>query len=170
MFYFVTVPVIPLQHRSCFVCMSFVRLGHHKGDCLAPRWETALSKCLSEGHIDALPHRESKQGFANFQYYAAFTLRRFDDQKRNLTFVKTAFQVLKLQFLACSMKQAFYQLHNQNIARDWQQESNFLEAFLSVPGCQTCMYKRGITLLARRSTNWTTSLSCYQLLSLSVLF
>jgi len=22
---------IPLQHRSCSVCMSFVRLGHHNG-------------------------------------------------------------------------------------------------------------------------------------------
>jgi len=26
-----TVPVIPLQHRSCSVCMSFVKLGHHNG-------------------------------------------------------------------------------------------------------------------------------------------
>jgi len=33
------VSVIPLQHRSCSVCMSFVRLGHHNG---FPRWETAL--------------------------------------------------------------------------------------------------------------------------------
>jgi len=24
-----SVSVIPLQHRSCSVCMSFVRLGHH---------------------------------------------------------------------------------------------------------------------------------------------
>jgi len=47
---------------------------------------------------------------------AAFTLSGFDDQERNLTFVKTAFQV------------------------------SFIEAFLSVPGCQTCMYKRGISL------------------------
>jgi len=54
--------------------------------------------------------------------YAAFTLSGFDDQERNLTFVKTAFQVLKLKFLACSMKQAFYLLHKQNIARAWQQE------------------------------------------------
>jgi len=50
--------------------------------------------------------------------YAAFTLSGFDDEERNLTFVKTALQVLKL----------------------------LLEALLSVPGCQTCMYKRGITL------------------------
>jgi len=26
-----SVSVIPLQHRSSFVCMSFVRLGHHNG-------------------------------------------------------------------------------------------------------------------------------------------
>jgi len=37
------------------------------------------------------------------------------------------------------MKQTFYLLHKQNIARARQQESTFLEAFLSVPGCQTCM-------------------------------
>jgi len=49
--------------------------------------------------------------------YAAFTLSGFDDQERNLMFVKTAFQVLKLKFLACSMKQAFHSLLKQNIAR-----------------------------------------------------
>jgi len=48
---------------------------------------------------------------------AAFTLSGFDDQERNPMFVKTAFQVLKLKFLACSMKRAFYPLHKQNIAR-----------------------------------------------------
>jgi len=33
MMYYVlcSVSVIPLQHRSCSVCMSFVRLGYHKG-------------------------------------------------------------------------------------------------------------------------------------------
>jgi len=30
--------------------------------------------------------------------YAAFTLSGFDEQERNLTFVKTAFQVLKLLY------------------------------------------------------------------------
>jgi len=50
---------------------------------------------------------------------AAFTLKGFDDQERNLTFVKTDFQVLKLKFLACNMKKAFYPLHKQNIARAW---------------------------------------------------
>jgi len=43
------------------------------------------------------------------------------------------------------MKQAFYPLCKQNIVRVLQQESTFLETFLSVPGCQTCMYKRGIS-------------------------
>jgi len=40
--------------------------------------------------------------------YAAFTLNGFDDQERNLTFVKIDFQVLKLKFHACNFKQAFY--------------------------------------------------------------
>jgi len=42
------------------------------------------------------------------------------------------------------MKQAYYPLYKQNIARALQQESTFLQAFRSVPGCQTCMCKRGI--------------------------
>jgi len=41
---------------------------------------------------------------------AAFTLNGFDDQERNLMFVKMDFQVLKLKFLAYNMKQAFYPL------------------------------------------------------------
>jgi len=60
-------------------------------------------------------------------------------------FVKTDFQVLKLKFLACSMKQAFYPLHKQNVVRVWQQENTFLQAFRSVPGYQPCMCKRGIS-------------------------
>jgi len=56
-------------------------------------------------------------------------------------FVKTAFPALKLKFLACSMKQAFYLPHKQNIT----QENTFVQAFRSVSGCQTCMlYKRSI--------------------------
>jgi len=35
---------------------------------------------------------------------AAFTLSGFDNQEQNLTFVKTAFLVLKLKFIACSME------------------------------------------------------------------
>jgi len=42
-----------------------------------------------------------------------FTLSGIDDQERNRTLMKTAFQVLKLEFLACTMKQAFYPLHNK---------------------------------------------------------
>jgi len=38
----------------------------------------------------------------------AFTLNDFDDQKRNLMFVKTDFQVLQLKFYACNFKQAFH--------------------------------------------------------------
>jgi len=79
--------------------------------------------------------------------YAAFTLTGFDDQERNLMFVKTDFQVLKLKFHACSMKQTFYPLYKQNIEQAWQQENTFLQAFLSVPGCQTCMCKRAIKVL-----------------------
>jgi len=37
-------------------------------------------------------------------------LNGFDNQERNLAFVKTAFHVLKLKFLTSSMKQAFYVL------------------------------------------------------------
>jgi len=49
--------------------------------------------------------------------YAAFILVGFDDQERNLTFVKTAFQILKLKVHACSMKQVFYPLNKLNTAR-----------------------------------------------------
>jgi len=79
--------------------------------------------------------------------YAAFTLNGFDDQERNLMFVKTSFQVLKLKFLASSMKQEFYSLHRQNITQAWQQENTFVQAFRSVRGCQTCMCKRGIRFI-----------------------
>jgi len=41
---------------------------------------------------------------------AVFTLHGVDDQKRNQTFVKTGFQVLKLKFHACNFKQTFYPL------------------------------------------------------------
>jgi len=48
--------------------------------------------------------------------YVAFTLNGFDDQERNLTFVKTNFQVLTLKFYACIFKQAFYPLRKLYIA------------------------------------------------------
>jgi len=52
-----------------------------------------------------------KQNLTRKLVISSFTLSSFDDQERNLTFVKTAFQVLKLKFFVCSMKQAFYSLH-----------------------------------------------------------
>jgi len=48
--------------------------------------------------------------------YEAFTLNGFDDQERNLTFVNTDFQVLKLKFYAYNFKQAFYSLHKLYVA------------------------------------------------------
>jgi len=47
------------------------------------------------------------------QSYATFTLNGFYDRERNLTFVKTNFQVLKLKFHACNFKHAFCPLHNK---------------------------------------------------------
>jgi len=42
----------------------------------------------------------------------------FDAQERNLTFVKRNIKVLKLKFLACNFKQAFYPLHKLYILCD----------------------------------------------------
>jgi len=39
-----------------------------------------------------------------FEAIAAFTFNGFDNQERNLMFVKTDFQVLKLNFHACNFK------------------------------------------------------------------
>jgi len=50
--------------------------------------------------------------------YDAFTLNGFNDQERNMKFVKTNFQVLKLKFHACSFKQAFYPLHKLYLFSD----------------------------------------------------
>jgi len=41
---------------------------------------------------------------------AAFTFNGFDDEERNFTIAKTDFQVSKLKFHACKLKQAFYPL------------------------------------------------------------
>jgi len=54
---------------------------------------------------------------AHIMTNATFTLRSFDDRERNLTFVKTAFEVLKLKLFASTMKQALYPLHKKYIAR-----------------------------------------------------
>jgi len=56
---------------------------------------------------------------------AAFTPSDFDDQERNVC--ENTFPNLKLKFLACYMKQAFYPLYKQNISRVWQQESTFFK-------------------------------------------
>jgi len=77
---------------------------------------------------------------------AAFTLMGFDNQERNLMFVKTDFQVSKLIFHACNFQQAFYTLHKLYIAWLWEHKNTFIQVFLSVHGCQTCMCKRSIKL------------------------
>jgi len=78
--------------------------------------------------------------------YAAFTLNGFDNQERNLIFGKTDFQVLKLKFYVCNFKQAFYALYKLFIAWPWQHKNTFIQAFCSLPGCQTCMCKRSIRI------------------------
>jgi len=60
--------------------------------------------------------------------------------------VKTYVQVFKLEFHACRFKQAFcllYKLHT-GIVWAWQRKNTFIQAFRSVPGCQTCMCKRSM--------------------------
>jgi len=52
-------------------------------------------------------------------YYLCRVYTCFDDQERNLTIVKTDFQVLKLKFHACNFKQAFCLLHKSIIALPW---------------------------------------------------
>jgi len=55
------------------------------------------------------------------------------------------------------MKQTFYSFHKQNIARDWQQENTFVQAFCSVPSCQTCMCKLGHYFVSNK-LHWS---KCY---------
>jgi len=46
-----------------------------------------------------------KQNFSSAKtYYTALALNGFDDQERNLTFVKMDFRVLKLKLHACNFK------------------------------------------------------------------
>jgi len=45
------------------------------------------------------------------------------------------------------MKQALYSLHRQNITRALQQENTFIQAFLSVSGCQASMRKSEMSRL-----------------------
>jgi len=53
---------------------------------------------------------EIKRSTSRKQSCVAFTLNGFDDQVRNLTFVKTYFQVLKVKLNACNFKQALYRV------------------------------------------------------------
>jgi len=50
-------------------------------------------------------------------------LNDFDDQERNVAFVKTDFQVLKFKFHACNFKQAFYPLYKLYTTWPWQHEN-----------------------------------------------
>jgi len=86
--------------------------------CMAPSIQTEIKAFVQ--------NQTSSGSIISNEYltYSAFTLKGFDDQERNLTFVKTDFQVLKLKFHACIL----------------------LQAFRSVPGCQTSMCKLGISL------------------------
>jgi len=55
------------------------------------------------------------------------------------------FSSFKTQISCLQYEASFlYSLHKQNVARAWQQENTFLQAFRSVPGCQICMCKRGM--------------------------
>jgi len=71
-------------------------------------------------------------------------LNSFDDQKRSPTLVNTDFQVLKFKFNACNFKQAFYPFQKLYIAWPWKYKNTFMQAFRSIPGCQTCI-QRGIS-------------------------
>jgi len=55
--------VIPLQHRSCSVCMSFVSWATTMGRLLGSKVGNSI-KCLSQGHSNAL------QSFATFRLLA----------------------------------------------------------------------------------------------------
>jgi len=84
--------------------------------------------------------------YSFWQTYAAITLNSFDDQEWTLTFVKKDFQVIKLKFHAWNFKQAFYPVYKLYIAWPLQHKNTFIQAsFCSVPCCQTCMCKRGIS-------------------------
>jgi len=79
--------------------------------------------------------------------YAAFTLNGFDDQERNLTFVKTVFQVLKFKFFMLVILSKLSILFISYISRDLDNINRLVQDFRSVPGCQNCMCKRGIILI-----------------------
>jgi len=61
-----------------------------------------ITVILGQLSSDITPHHLS---------YAAFVLNGFEDQERNLTFVKTDFQVSKLKFYACNFQQTSFLLN-----------------------------------------------------------
>jgi len=60
---------------------------------------------------------------------AAFTLSGFDDQERNLAFVKTAFQVLKLKFLALLYEASFFIHFRNKILRELDNKKVLFQKF-----------------------------------------
>jgi len=62
---------------------------------------------------------------------AAFTLNGFDNQERNLTFVKTDFQLLKFKFHACNLNR-LYILFINYISRDLDKTKILLYKYLTV--------------------------------------
>jgi len=122
-----------------YCCCKFVKITERWGLCLRTHLPSAAEGFAPDSqsptpitpqnpaiasHDEFLATRLSSLEFCSFMldYYiavllivskinAAFTLNGFDDQERNLKFVKTDFNVLKLKFHACNFKQAFYPLH-----------------------------------------------------------
>jgi len=67
-------------------------------------------------------YSEKTTGWSRSKFYhktnAAFSLNGFDNQERNLIFVKTDFEALKLKFHACNFK-VFHPLRKLYIAWPW---------------------------------------------------
>jgi len=106
------------------------------------------SSCLILSHINSWRNYNFKNignSFDFFASYAAFTLNGFDDQERNLTFVKTVFQVLKFKFFMLVILSKLSILFISYISRDLGNINRLIQDFRSVRGCQTCMCKRGIS-------------------------
>jgi len=72
--------------------------------------------------------------------YAAYTLSGFDNQERNLTFVKS----FKTQNSCLQYEARFLSSSQAKYCASLTTRKYFLQAFRSVPGCQNCMCKRGI--------------------------
>jgi len=59
---------------------------------------------------------------------------------------ENGFPSLKAQISCLQFKQAFYPLRKL-LPWLWQHKNTFVQAFRSVPGCQTCLCKRGINFV-----------------------